>query len=694
MFDPKTIKFTTKLMAGILLILLATIVVLLVVITSDVRQGLSLLGRDALESTAKSVYNSLVNQNAYLQEKLQADMAVLENEIDRYGYFGLDEDITLDVTITNQVTLATEKVRIPRLVLRDMTVNNRNEIVDKVQDLVGSVASIFQVVDGKLLRVATTARTADGTRAVGTYIPAESPVTLAVLRGELYTGKAFVVDDWYVGMYKPMRNLSGEIVAVLFVGNQILTPELRTLIDGTKAAGTGYFFVYDSRGEMLVHPTLEGQNLFNQPGIGEIFKAHTSLALAERTDGFLQYFWDNEDKVAYSQYFAPWDWHLAVGLSQTQMVRGLDVKVIRTGLWVAFAVLAGGVLFALGLVRSIAGPLNSLAARSLEVAEGNYAISFEHPAQDAIGNLSTALNIMVQRTKEMLGEINTATQALAASSSELSAISTQMTGSAGQTSTLADVVNTAGKEVGANMQSVSAAMEEGTVNMNTVAAAAEEMSATIQEIAQNSERARSTTARAVDKSLTASTRVRELGEAAKEISAVTATITAISSQTNLLALNATIEAARAGEAGRGFAVVANEIKELALQTTRATEDIREKIGGIQAATGLTVQEIGEISGVISDVNDIVGAIASAVEEQSITTRDIAENVGQASLGLTEINVNVATSASMAQSMRGDIDQVRHAAEEIATSSQTVQQSAAELSVLAENLAVLVSRFRI
>jgi len=188
--------------------------------------------------------------------------------------------------------------------------------------------------------------------------------------------------------------------------------------------------------------------------------------------------------------------------------------------------------------------------------------------------------------------------------------------------------------------------------------------------------------------------VNELGRAADEINKVTEAITEISEQTNLLALNATIEAARAGEAGKGFAVVANEIKDLAKQTAMATLDIKNKIQGIQQATGVTVHEINEISTVIADVDQIVATIASAVEEQSATTREISANVNQASQGINEVNENVAQSSAVSSEIASDIATVNESANEINTASSQVKISAEALSGVADRLKDMVSRFKI
>jgi len=660
----------------ILVILVLTISILSITSIRSSTDGLNSLGMEALQTVHKSMMNSIEALNTEIKGKLESDLSYFDLDLQTGEAIYLDETT---MTTIGGMTMPTMMKGAQRLSLN-------SEYVDKITNKTGAKTTIFQLVGDKLVRISTSVVKENGERAVGTYIDSSSPVYQSIMRKEVFLGKAYVVNDWYVTAYAPLQDSGGKLIGATFVGNLMLNKQVRNLINSTKM-GPGYFYVYGNKGEFLIHPTYDAKtSIFEMPGVGDLFRKHKG--------GFIEYMWNGKEKVAYVELFKEWDMWIGVGLNHEDIISGLDKKLIKQALIVSAFVLVIGIVLNFLLVRVVNGRVQSIADTADKVGKGDYRVSFSVQSKDALGHLSNSLNEMVVNSKEMLREINTSSEALAASATELAAISNQLVGNADSTAIVAEDSANNADTVSANMASVAAASEESATNLNMIASATEEMGNTIKEIAENSARASHTTTEAVTNTERSKQAVEELGRAADSIGKITETITEISEQTNLLALNATIEAARAGEAGKGFAVVANEIKELAKQTAEATGDIRQAIEGIQSQTNITIADIGDISKIISEVNEIVQGIVTAVEEQSITTNEIVQNVAEASTGIAEVNENIASSSQMTSEVSNGVNQVKKRSVEVKQSSEHVQTAADDLSRLAENLAALVTKFKV
>jgi methyl-accepting chemotaxis protein len=341
---------------------------------------------------------------------------------------------------------------------------------------------------------------------------------------------------------------------------------------------------------------------------------------------------------------------------------GLDMVLIHA----AFVVFQAGILIYMAeLARKEALQAEEVnkVAHQLRVIHGVVDVSVH--CADARSAFAKGFNEFMERVRQLLYAIASNAGTLESSSAALLTSSKQMRSAAEEGLTRAD--------------SASAAAQQVTSNLQTVAIATEEMTSSIKEIAKSSNEAAKIAASAVKTAETTNATVVKLGASSAEIGQVIKVITSIAQQTNLLALNATIEAARAGEAGKGFAVVANEVKELAKETAKATEDISQKIEAIQGDTRGAVEAIAQISQVIGQINDISNTIASAVEEQTAVTNEIARNVTEAANGGRQVAENITSVAT--------------AAKNTSSGASDTQTASSELARMAAELQKLVSQFK-
>jgi methyl-accepting chemotaxis protein len=370
------------------------------------------------------------------------------------------------------------------------------------------------------------------------------------------------------------------------------------------------------------------------------------------------------------------------------------------------------IFLTIAISRMIATPLQMMQAAAAKLALGDMDQKITFTSQDEVGSLAESFRQVVKYNqtcasacealgrgdltvsvepksdrdllaknfthavtsiRETIAQMAQSSSSLASASEELSATASQMSSNAEETAAQAGAVSTAAEQISSNVQ--------------TVVSGSEEMSASIREISGNAHSAAKVASDGVRIASEANEKVGKLSESSKEIGQVVKVITSIAEQTHLLALNATIEAARAGEAGKGFAVVANEVKELAKETAKATEDISRKIEAIQLDTKGAIEGISEISKIIAQINDIQATIATAVEEQTATTNEIARNISDVAKGNEEIARNVTGVAQAAKSTTEGAEYTNKAAGELAGLAVTLQNLVSQFEFDQDNMRV-------
>ncbi len=459
--------------------------------------------------------------------------------------------------------------------------------------------------------------------------------------------------------------------------------------------GENYFWVNDYNATIVMHatkPELNGKDLsnFEDPNGKKIFSEFSRVAKAEGA-GFVDYMWPKPgseepiDKLSYVTAFKPWGWVIGTGVYMDDL-DAITVYQVTIMSVVALIILLTFVFIAFTLSRNISRRVNSLTHVMNSLSKGEYNVDIPAvSSKDEVGEMARAVLIFkadlmekdAMERKEAAAqawrrtrheEIDAVTASfnqdvakvvgnLASSSDEMSTTSGTMMATAEQTQSQASVIGEA--------------IMTATSNVQTVAAAAEELSATVDSISQQVRNSAEHAEVAVRQSSEVDTTVGELRAASESVGQIISLISDIAEQTNLLALNATIEAARAGEAGKGFAVVASEVKSLANQTAKATEEISEQIALMQSATGNATTAIGRVEQTINDINATTAEISVSVEEQGAATREIARSAVEA--------------ASSTEQVSASIDDMHRAAAMTKDSAISVQKTSEGLSHEASSL---------
>jgi methyl-accepting chemotaxis protein len=413
--------------------------------------------------------------------------------------------------------------------------------------------------------------------------------------------------------------------------------------------------------------TLEGHNYLNTPVLSSVTQA-----------SYRGLNWVLVAEMARSEAFA--------------MVIRLQ-KGVLIGVSLCVALLIG---ISLTMVRKVVFPVRSVVTALKDLSSGEADLTRRLPilSRDEVGELAFYFNEFVGKLHGIIGTTVEGVSTVSSSSTELSAIAEQMSESSGLNAEKTTQVAEASQQMNVSLQRSDQVLKKSAMAINTIASAAEEMNVTIQEIAKSTDGARLISEKAVAQTSKAQEQMTQLGSSAEDIGKVIETITYISEQTNLLSLNATIEAARAGNAGKGFAVVAGEIKDLARQTAEATMDIQRMVTGIQKVSELTVAQIQGITQIIQTMDDAIISVAAAVEEQSVTATEIAQNIGAVNEGVMDAQQRVTQVAQQTSRVVEEMNALNQTSEEVVHGSGDIRRSSEELAKLSETLRHEVGRFRL
>ncbi|WP_339778992.1 cache domain-containing protein [uncultured Thalassospira sp.] len=445
--------------------------------------------------------------------------------------------------------------------------------------------------------------------------------------------------------------------------------------------GGNYFWVFTAKEQiMLVHgvvPKLVGQDMSDSKDTaGHFYYRSFDKVIKKQGEGFVNYNFylpnskETGPKLAYVKNFQPWGWVVGTGIYVND-IDDIFYQSLAVQGAIALVVIGLVIFFSTIVSKGITGPLSRIIGNMNSVAQGDHDIEIQYTEQESeIGDLARTMEMFRDRSLEVAHmrseQVENEKRSEESRRHALKQMAIDFEESVGQI--LADVlqlsaemqdglkmISASAKNAGDSLQGVSSVSQHATRNVETVAAAAEQLSASISEISSQVTQSSGIAAKAVEASEGTHKKIEQLANAASEIGEVVALITDIANQTNLLALNATIEAARAGDAGKGFAVVANEVKNLATQTARATDNIRRQVDDIQAATTSSVNAIADIAGTIRELDTSTGRIAAAVEEQGAATQEIARNVDEAARGVGQVNsaIDAVATGAVVDGQRSD-----------------------------------------
>ncbi|MCL2344702.1 MAG: methyl-accepting chemotaxis protein [Desulfobulbus sp.] len=632
-------------------------------------------GIDQIKRTNQQAVDMIETVRVSLEKATERLIQTLQ--VDFSGEFALRADETIEVG----------SAKTPALTLNGKALNGNVAPFDRFTANTTAVGTLFVRQGDDFVRIATSLKKEDGTRAMGTPLGAQHPARELLLAGKTYIGKARLFGRDYMTHYRPILSASGQVVGALFVGldfsEQLV--DLKKRLQNIRLFETGYIFAMDAanKGAFVLHPTKEGKSLWDAQDSNGVYYIRE---MVEGKEGVVYYLFpkpgetEEYQKIAAFTSMPAWNWVIASSIYVDELK--VQTHAVRNRLIlgaVALCILLCVTVF-FSSRRWVTRPLMEAVEAMRRIASGDLTVSVEQRSGDEVGQLLEATNKMTRDMRATLSDIHAASFRLAEKSAELSGSATQVATQSGRQSDAAAAMASSIEEINANIVNVSE-------NANHANSVSEESGHVSSQGAEVIGQAVASMTRIAETVRAASSAVTTLGQESKAISAIVSVIREIAEQTNLLALNAAIEAARAGEQGRGFAVVADEVRKLAERTSASTQEIATLIGRIQAGTE------GAVTSMDSGVHQVEEGMVYA-ENAGASIANIRDSASQVNAAVTSISHAIGEQTTAIAEIARNVEKIASMSDDSSVMAKQSAEHAAELEKLAESLRTRVAGFKI